>query len=176
MNSVPGFCVVDTNVPIVANNKSPQVSAGCVLACVDALKSITQRGGITLDSSGLILKEYRDNLLKPGQRGVGDAFMKWVYEHLGDASRCATVDITPKPDDAFDFQEFPNHPGLAKFDRSDRKFVAVSAAHAKHPPILEAADSKWWGWREALKECGIMVSFLCPEDIAEMHKRKSVKK
>lgn len=71
-----------------------------------------------------------------------------------------------------DFVEFPNHPELQKFDRSDRKFVAVSVAHPDQPPILQAADSKWWGWKEALAECGITVIFLCSDGIAEKYAKK----
>jgi len=37
---------------------------------------------------------------------------------------------------------------------------------------LQAVDSKWWGWKEALSECGIEVIFLCPDDIAEKYAKK----
>jgi hypothetical protein len=68
---------------------------------------------------------------------------------------------------------FPPDEALAKFDPSDRKFVAVSCAHEQRPPILQATDSKWWGLREALVACGVTVHFLCPEHIQELHARKS---
>ena len=52
------------------------------------------------------------------------------------------------------------------------KFLAVAAAHEEHPPILQAFDSKWWGWRDALAQVGISVHFLCKHEIAEKHAAK----
>ncbi|MCP4749267.1 MAG: hypothetical protein GY866_00095, partial [Proteobacteria bacterium] len=60
------------------------------------------------------------------------------------------------------YDEFPEHDGLKNFDISDRKFVAVANAHPDKPPILEATDSNWWGWKDSLAEIGITVTFLCP--------------
>jgi hypothetical protein len=70
------------------------------------------------------------------------------------------VNIT-KNGDSYD--EFPTHDGLDDFDKSDRKFVAVANAHADKPSILQATDSKWWGWKDALAEVGMAVHFLCPD-------------
>jgi len=110
---------------------------------------------VLLDNQWRILGEYMHQLSSTGQPGVGDAFLKWVLTNQANRERYALVEITPKPDDELDFVEFPNHPGLQNFDRSDRKFVAVSAVHSLHPPIMQATDSKWWGWKNALAECGI---------------------
>ena len=52
---------------------------------------------------------------------------------------------------------------LSSFDPDDRKFVAVANAHPGKPPIMEATDRQWWGWKEALHDAGITVHFLCPE-------------
>ncbi len=59
------------------------------------------------------------------------------------------------------YEEFPIHDGLVDFDKSDCKFVAASNAHKDKPPILQATDSKWWGWKDSLAEAGITVHFLC---------------
>ena len=163
--------IVDTNVPLVANNQA-DVSVDCVLECVRCLKEIMENSGIVLDNQWRILREYMHQLSSTGEPGVGDAFLKWVLTNQANPERCALVEITPKPDDELDFVEFPNHPGLQNFDRSDRKFVAVSAVHPLHPPIVQAADSKWWGWKNALAECGIEVTFLCSDEIAEKYAKK----
>ena len=55
------------------------------------------------------------------------------------------------------------------------KFVAVDHAHKDKPPILQATDSKWWGWQGALKEVGIEVEFLCPKHIETKYKEKMLK-
>jgi hypothetical protein len=129
-------------------------------------------GRIALDTSRLILREYMRNLSSSGQPGVGDAFLKWVHRNQNNPQRCEQVRITPSGDDPPSFDEFPDHPELATFDRDDRKFVAVAAAHPDRPPILEAADSKWWGWRHALQQCGVRVMFLCPGELEAKYRER----
>ncbi|GBC60830.1 hypothetical protein DENIS_1789 [Desulfonema ishimotonii] len=70
------------------------------------------------------------------------------------------------------YNEFPDHDGLANFDISDRKFIAASNAHPDKPLILEATDSKWWGWKDALAEVSITVKFMCPDYIREKYQEK----
>ena len=163
--SLPRKCLIDTNVPKTANlalapDKIPQELIGCVLACVEAVEHVVKKGGLVLDAGDEIFDEYRHQLSMKGQPGMGDRFMKWVHDNrwkLPDADR---VTIT-KNGESYD--QFPNHNGLNNFDNSDRKFVAVANAHPTKPPILQATDSKWWGWKDALAEGGITVHFLCPE-------------
>jgi hypothetical protein len=87
---------------------------------------------------------------------------------------CEQVAITPKNSGETDFEEFPSDPALKAFDPTDRKFVAVAAAHPDRPPILQAVDTtKWWEMKEPLLEAGITVDFLCEEDIRSILRRKS---
>lgn len=79
--------------------------------------------------------------------------------------------ITPTAEDEENFEELPEPTG-ARYDRSDRKFLAVAAAAAEHPPILQAFDSKWWGWQTALSEIGVTIHFLCEHEIATKHREK----
>jgi hypothetical protein len=39
----------------------------------------------------------------------------------------------------------------------------VGFGHPAKPPILQGTDCKWWGWKEALADVGITVTFLSPE-------------
>ena len=41
-----------------------------------------------------------------------------------------------------------------------------------HPIIGEASDSKWWGWKEALKNHGVHVEFLCEDYIRQKYIEK----
>lgn len=165
MSDLPQKCLIDTNVPKTANlalaaATIPQELTGCVLACVEAVEHIVKKGGLVMDAGDEIFDEYRQQLSMKGQPGMGDRFMKWVHDNrwkLPDADR---VKITKN---GVSYDEFPDHDGLTKFDNSDRKFVAVANAHPKKPPILQATDSKWWGWKDALAEVGITVQFLCPD-------------
>jgi len=165
MSSLPKKCLVDTNVPKTANlaidpAKIPNELVGCVLACVEAVQHVVKNGGLVIDAGNEIFDEYRQQLSLKGQPGVGDKFMKWVHNNRWNLPAEDRVAIT-KNGESYD--EFPDHEGLAKFDDHDRKFIAVANAHTAKPPILEATDSKWWGWKEALGEVGINVIFLCPD-------------
>lgn len=171
MRSSPAPLVVDTNVALVANGKA-EATPGCVSACTAALLELMRAGHLVLDDRFHILSEYRKKLSSTGQPGLGDAFLKWVYTNRTNPDCCTCVRITPKPQDTQDFHEFPVHEGLNAFDPSDRKFVAVACVHPDRPPILQAADSKWWGWQDALRECGVQVRFLCPGDLSAVYKRK----
>lgn len=164
--------VVDTNVLVAANKKHGE-SYICATSCARALLAIKKIGVIVIDDADFILAEYRRNCSMSGQPGVGDSFIRWIHDNLGKRDLTETVAITPKGEGGADgYDEFPEHNGLRTFDPSDRKFVAVANAHEAKPPILQALDSKWWGWKDALLACGITVEFLCPDEIRETYERK----
>ena len=141
----------------------------CVLSCIIAIECVIKQGGLVIDSGDEIYNEYLHNLCLSGQKGIGNAFMKWVHDNrwrLPDSDR---VTISKNGDS---YKEFPDHEGLVNFDISDRKFVAVANAHPKKPPILQSTDCKWWGWKNALEDVGITVCFLCPEYVKDKYKKK----
>jgi hypothetical protein len=165
MKGLPQKCVVDTNVPKNANlalapAAIPLELTGCVLACVEAIEYVVKKGRLVIDAGDEIFDEYRQQLSMKGQPGVGDRFMKWVHDNRWKFPDSDRVTITKYGDS---YNEFPDHDGLAQFDNSDRKFIAVSNAHPDKPPVLEATDSKWWGCKDALAEVGIIVYFLCSD-------------
>ncbi len=135
-----------------------------MISCVRRLQEIKATGKIVLDDGYRILLEYRDNLRSDGQPGEGDAFLKWVLTNQANPQRCEQVHINPT-EDGNNFAEFPDDPGLRDFDRSDRKFVAAARAHPDYPPILNAVDTDWWLFLEALARNGVRTEFLCPRDI-----------
>jgi hypothetical protein len=170
---VNGIVVIDTNVPIAASERSGQASPACIRACQEAILEVLQdKRRLVLDDAGRIIQEYRQNLSPSGQPGLGDQFLKWVFTNWANPERCVLVAIAVKADAPADFEEFPKVEGLDDFDPSDRKFVAVANAHLEKPPILQALDSKWWGWREALASAGIIVHFLCETEVKETYERK----
>ena len=165
MNDLPRRCLIDTNVPITANyatKPDPNADApnSCINECINVIGHITQRGGLVLDDNGEIFNEYICHLSLRGQPGVGDAFAKWVHDNQWNTQKVDRVTITRNGDS---YDEFPDHDGLTRFDNSDWKFIAVSNAHQDKPPVLQATDSKWWGWKDALAEVGITVHFVCPD-------------
>lgn len=152
--------VVDTNVPLAANRAAPQATERCVAACARELMSIQETHTLVLDDAWEILKEYMAHLRSEGQPGVGDAFLRWTLRNRGNPDRCTLVHITPEADS---FSEFPKSSELAGFDLSDHKYVAVAIVHPNHPPILNATDSDWWHYREALNQHGVSIQFVCPD-------------
>lgn len=170
----PDLCVVDTNVPKIANlavqsNTVPGVPDKCILSCIEAVEQVMQKKALIIDAGNDIFDEYRQQLSLGGQPGIGDAFVKWVHDNRWSLPDSQRVKITKNGES---YNEFPVDGDLNNFDRSDRKFVAVSNAHPNKPPILQATDSKWWGWKDALQKCGIPVQFVCAEYIEAKYKEK----
>jgi len=155
--------VVDVNIAIVANGRSSHADVGCISACVAALINIHDNGKIVLDDGMKILYEYMAQLSMAGQPGIGDAFMRWVWEHQAVDSRCERVFLKPNPDDPDGFLEFPTDPDLRTFDPSDRKYVVVALGSRARPVVLNAVDTDWWEHRVALTKNGIHLRFLCPQ-------------
>jgi len=174
MIRLPKKSVVDTNVPKTANlaldpAMIPQELTRCVLACIETIDHVVKNGGLVIDADNEIFDEYRKNLSLKGQPGVGDHFMKWVHDNQWNFPVSDRVKITKNGES---YEEFPEHEGLLNFDNSDRKFVAVANAHVAKPTIIQAMDSKWWGWQEALAEVGINVQFICPNYIKTKYDEK----
>jgi len=172
VTSVPKHCVVDTNVATTANGMNDGVSQGCVLASARALQCVMGGGHIYIDACGLIVGEYQRNLKRSGQPGPGDAFFKWLLTNEWSSHLVTRVPITPKQHDSEDFEELPATDDGTVYDRSDRKFLAVAAAHEDHPHILQSFDSKWWGWQGQLAKCGVTIHFLCKDEIRAKHAEK----
>jgi hypothetical protein len=162
--------VVDTNVILVANGQHGNVGPNCVAACALRLQTIMAKQRIAMDDAFEILREYQNKTSPKTSNRPRDAFVKWALQNNANPKKCDLVKLTPHDERGYD--SFPEDARLANFDPPDRKFVAVSAAHEDHPPILQAADSKWIGWESALKEHGIAVEFLCPDDIQLFHEKK----
>jgi hypothetical protein len=159
---------VDTNVLVVANVQSPQASPECVNTCIHQLREIQLNHTIVLDIEWHIMREYQAKANPAGQPGVGDAFLRWILINQANSERCEFVSITLKQEreDDTEFEEFPNDPQLAGFDRSDCKFVAVALAHPEKPPILNAVDRDWWNYRHVLLNYDLRIIFLCQEAMA----------
>ena len=157
--------VVDTNVPVVANGRSQQADAACVIACVNLLEKVYNGGRLVLDAELRILTEYMSNLSMSGQPGAGDLFMKWAWQVQADESRCERVPLTVRGGRENDFDRVPVGSGLEKFDRSDLKFVAVALGSRFRPRIVNAVDSDWANHYRPLADLGLRIEFICPQHV-----------
>lgn len=162
--------VVDTNVLLVAEGLHDDVSAECVLACVQRLQTIMRAATVVIDDDYRVIGEYRNKLDIRRGKGVGTAFLKWLVQNQANIRRVARVTLTEMPNDHF--AEFPMPELQSSFDPSDRKFPAVANAHRAKPSILQAVDSKWLRWWPDLATAGIQVEFVCPDDICRFFRTK----
>lgn len=166
---LPKICIVDVNVGIAANGEA-DVCAACELECVETLQAIMDRGRVAIDDGDRIFDEYMRHLRLAGEPDVGDEFVKWVHDNEWRSEHCERVPITPMAADALDFEEFPRDPALAKFDRSDRKYVAVAVVCATllgPATILNATDSDWKHHEAALAANEVLVMQLCPNELKD---------
>lgn len=162
--------VIDTNVLLVANGKHNDVSLGCVTECVNRLMAIRKNGITVVDDGYRILREYQ-NKTRPNQpKGLGDVFLKWLLQNLGNTARVEQVSLTETNPN--EFAEFPDPALQASFDDKDRMFAAVAYAHPDKPPVWQAADCKWVDWWPALKAKEVRVEFLCPDDTCKFYRKK----
>jgi hypothetical protein len=129
------------------------------------------KGHLFLDNAGLILSEYLA-AVGTGQPEAGGAFVRWVLQNQWVEANVSRVVITPRTDAPTTFHELPPPVTGTTYDPSDEKFLAVAAAHPERPPVLQALDSKWWGWQDSLRACGVTVHFLCPDEIEAKHHEK----
>jgi hypothetical protein len=162
--------VIDTNVLLVANGQHLNASNDCVLECINRLVNIQKNGITVLDSGYQILNEYSQKTSVNPPKGVGDVFLKHLYRQSANKMRVELVTLTQTSPDFFN--EFPDCNLQATFDAPDRKFVATSNAHPRKPAILQAVDCKWLDWWPALHKGGIVVDFLCAEDICQYYQNK----
>jgi hypothetical protein len=150
---------------VAANGRNcPQATPECQSNSRRYLRNLTIQGTIVIDNQWLILNEYTNNVNEKGQPGIGDEFLLWVLQNQANIKHCEQVTIhsIASPDNN-EFEEFPSDPELEKFDRSDRKFVAVALASIDRPPIIVAVDSDWLESYEPLVKNGIKIQFLCPD-------------
>jgi hypothetical protein len=167
--------LVDTGVLLVAEGlANGQVGPTCVIACDNALREIERQGGLVVDSLRVIVSEYQHKLatrqrqLRPGAR-----FLLWVLRNLGNPDKVEMSLITRVPGGSpSDFVEYPETAALAKFDRSDRVYVATANGHPDKPPIVISVDTDWLNAGEGLAEAGITIQQLCTDDLALLQARK----
>ena len=115
-----------------------------------------EQGVIAVDDTGYIFQEYLDHLSPSGKPGVGDAFLKHVYDSQYSDDRVRRVKVTLSDDDQKGFEELPKN----NFDRNDRKFLAV--ALVAKAVVVNATDSDWSESAALIETLGVKVHELCP--------------
>ena len=153
--------VIDTNVPVVANGRDDtkeSFSLDCRKATIDFLtKFLRNEDRVVLDKGREIEEEYRSHLDPKGQPGVGDRFYQ---EIITNPRKFERVPLSKRDDG--EFSDLPQLVIDSKFDRSDRKFAALSKR--EKVPVVNATDSDWLEAEDLLRKHGIHVEFVCGRD------------
>lgn len=138
--------------------------------CIYFIQNLTRNpeSKLVLDLDYEIIKEYRNRIPKNTNEGL--IFWRWFDTYIG---RISFEDFVKLDKDADgNYSMFPLEERTKEFDLSDRKFVALSRTHSEHPPIIEAADGKWLGFKEVFEEYGVHIEFLDMDYAAMMYNRK----
>lgn len=157
--------IVDTNVPIVANNRNTHASVSCVNAAIEFLLDLQKNHILLIDSLSQILHEYMSHLSLSGQPGAGDLFMKWVWQNQGVQNHVVQI-VLPYNLAAQSYNNFPIDVALSQFDPSDRKFVSLALASGNSPKIVNCVDTDWSEHFTALSRNGVNILFLCPQHVS----------
>ena len=99
--------VVDTNVAIAANGRRTHADLRCQRSCIATLKTVVKEETIAIDDAGLIFQEYAKHLRRSGQPGVGDLFLKHVFDHQYRLGRVRRVALRRSTDTRRGFRRAP---------------------------------------------------------------------
>ena len=157
--------VVDTNVAIAANRRKTHADLQCQRSCVERLAAVVKEETIAIDDAGLIFEEYARHLRRSGQPGVGDQFLKHVFDHQYQPARVRRVTLRHSTDARRGFEELPEN----TFDPSDRKFLAVAVV--ARAVVLNATDSDWDEQSALLNQLQVQVRQLCPQHASKAARR-----
>lgn len=127
---------------------------------------------LVLDMDYEIIREYRKRI--PTNTALGKIFWRWFNTYIGQISLDDMVKLAKDSDG--NYIMFPLEDRTEAFDISDRKFVALARAHSEHPPIVEATDGKWLGFKDVFEEYGVHIEFLDMDYAVMMNDRKTAKK
>jgi hypothetical protein len=161
-----GACIVDTNVPIVANGDNQETSYECRFHTVDFLESLMNSGTLIVDVEGLVEQEYYNNL-RIGYPGVGNRFLQHFFS--AHSHRVSRIELGPETKSGYECLEFKG--SLKNFDKSDRKFAALSVVTGR--PVYVSVDSDWVISKDDLRKSGVKFTCLCGEDMRAWYHNKA---
>lgn len=167
--------IIDTNVIINAGKRSSEMSSvlevECCKKCLLLLKNMMRdpdKHGVILDVGNEIIKEYKRNVSRYTLNRLSSDFIQWILTTQLDRMWCEGDIVPIAKQGEFDYFDFPIDDRLSGFDKSDRKFVALSRAHPEHPIVMQASDSKWEEYRAVFAEYGVVIEYVHAEYIMSM--------
>lgn len=169
--------VIDTNVILVAKGMSEQAWDECVAECQERLDEIIEgTEKVVIDDTWIILGEYNTYLEdddSPTNVRSGGHFLEWFIRNYNNPEQCVQVHITPS-EDSHVYEELPA--AFIDFDSDDKKFIAVAVVyeneHRQKATLLQSVDSQWYGSRQVFADSGLIVEFICEENIRHLYDRR----
>ncbi|MFZ4828180.1 MAG: hypothetical protein ACOYLB_12580 [Phototrophicaceae bacterium] len=159
---MPPSKLIDTNVPLVAMDQ--ERPPDCQRACLALIKRVLAgEVRVVLDTGKHVLQEYRKNMYPDPSNGFASQFLAYLLNNEYTLERVYRVKLTQDADGRY--LTFPDDPRLARFDPSDKKWVALAIGYhhemGESAPIVNASDSDWLEYNSLLREHGIIIEFLC---------------
>lgn len=158
--------IVDENVLVVANDLTrrslglhpicPEASDDCGLKCADALTELIENGIVGLDEGSEVFDKYKSHCSFSGQPGVGDAFLRAVFERGYIPNWARRINIRLDSD--------INLPGSflqCGFDNDDYVWIALAYNAGEPAKILNAVDSDYSIHHSDCASIGVLVEELC---------------
>jgi hypothetical protein len=145
--------IVDTNIILIANEQNDKVAYFCYRACVKFLLE-NENSRVVVDFERNIRREYANKIILDKPRGIGARFYIKLLQYHPDKVR--QVELNNIDDD---YPDFPKAASLEKFDRSDRKFAALSVKTGIS--VSAATDRGWVDFSDALFENGVKLNLIC---------------
>jgi predicted nucleic acid-binding protein len=147
--------IIDTNVFIAANSKADHLSESEIDMCKEFVASLFSDTIISLDEQGEIFHEYFNYMSYSGQPGIGDTYVKFLWDRQSNRKYCEKVDV--RKDEKGFYKQLRKKKALQKFDLNDQKFIAVCVGSKNNPVICNATDSDWENNKTLLSEHNIRV-------------------
>jgi hypothetical protein len=149
--------IIETNIFAGANGIADHLSEEEKNECILFISKYIKDSITYIDTSNAMFSEYKKYCSFSGKPNIGDYFFKWLWDNQNNKQKCTRVEIHPLDDKYFDFRELAQYKKLKKFDKSDKKFIAVCIAAEKVPTIYNACDSDWDEYKEVFDEYDITI-------------------
>ena len=153
--------MIDTNVILLAGTMVkdvPNDQLKCYQKCIIFLNELMkQNDSVLVDAEGRVITEYKSHFRLIPYPNMADYFFRYAMSH---SVFYHLEELSPN-----EYEYYPESPELRAFDAPDRKFIALAYGYGNNTPIVEAADSKWWGIREEIRKTGIELIFIDEEYI-----------
>ena len=155
--------IIDTNIFIAANGMVDHLTEQEMNKCKSFVASLFDNSIISLDLQGEIFQEYFKYMSRSGQPGIGDVFVKYLWDRQNSKIHCEKVDIERNKNGIY--KQLNKKDDLLKFDLNDQKFIAVYLGSKKQPAICNASDSDWANNKVLMMKYNIRVIEILQEEL-----------